>query len=59
MKFIITKLLFIYRSTTFKMKHIEDLHHLVVKEGKYDSKKRQYDPLEVHLDGFLLEKFEG
>ena len=35
------------------------MHILLVKNGGWDNEKNQKKPLEVHLDGVLLQKFEG
>ena len=41
------------------MKRLKNTHLLLVKHGGYDHEKGQREPFEVHLDGVLLEKFEG
>ena len=41
------------------MKRLKNTHLLMIKDGGYDYFKSQSKPLEVHLDGVLLEKFEG
>ena len=41
------------------MKHLKNKHILLVKDGGLDLVKIQMKPLEVHLDGVLLQKLEG
>ena len=58
MKFIITKLSFFNQSTSFKIMHLKNKHALGVK-CEFDQEKNETKPLEVHIDGVLLQKFEG
>ena len=57
MKFIINKMSLFYESTTFKMKRLENMHVLLVKES-YDNEKREHYT-EVFIDDVPLQKYEG